>query len=317
MATSRRARLRQAVLAGLFSLGVGRRSVGDLIFRDKVTVDGPVRLSARLAAVLHTDVRVSMRFGPDRANRKPVLQLLDASGTCVAFAKVGVNALTRELVRREVAVLTRLEDQDLGRVRAPRVRYAGEWHDETELMVVDALPVWRPEPATAGAVETARIAAMRAVAGFGGVRTDTGALDAYLTDLAGRVRALDPSPYVEPLLAALDRVRRAGSRSRSVRGMAIGPTATWPSATTKCCCGTGSGMPTAYRSASTRSTFTSTARWVHRTGARRRDRDRPGPERRTARAVRCAGGGRARGLDAVRRRDRHALPDRPARPHHV
>ena len=210
VATSRRARLRQAVLASLFSLGVGRRSVGDLIFRDKLLVDGPARLSARLAAVLNTEVRVSMRFGPDRANRKPVLQLLDASGACVAFAKVGVNALTRELVRREVAVLTRLEDQDLGPVRAPRVRYAGQWHADTELMVVDALPVWRPEPTAAGAVETARIAAMRAVAGFGGVRTDAESLDDYLTDLAGRVRALDPSPYVGPLLGALDRVRHSG-----------------------------------------------------------------------------------------------------------
>jgi hypothetical protein len=210
VATSRRARLRQAVLAGLFSLGVGRRSVGDLIFRDKVTVDGPTRLSGRLTDILHTDVRVSMRFGPDRANRKPVLQLLDTSGTCVAFAKVGVNALTRELVRREVAVLTRLEDQDLGPVRVPRVRYAGQWLADTELMVVDALPVWRPEPAAAGAVDGARIAAMRAVAGLGGVRTDAGALDGYLTDLARRVRTLDPSSYVGPLLAALDRVRHSG-----------------------------------------------------------------------------------------------------------
>jgi hypothetical protein len=209
VAASRRARLRQAVLAGLFSLGVGRRSVGDLIFRDKVTVDGPVRLSSHLAAVLHTDVRLSMRFGPDRANRKPVLQVLDASGTCIAFVKVGVNALTRELVRREVAVLTRLEDQDLGPVRAPRVRYAGQWHADMELMVVDALPVWLPEP-VAGAVETARIAAMRAVAGLGGVRSDAEALDGYLSDLAGRVRALDPSPSVGPLLAALDRVRHSG-----------------------------------------------------------------------------------------------------------
>ncbi|HEY9482378.1 MAG TPA: hypothetical protein VIR00_05400, partial [Micromonosporaceae bacterium] len=189
--------------------GVGRRSVGDLIFRDKVTVDGPVRLSSHLAAVLHTDVRLSMRFGPDRANRKPVLQVLDASGTCIAFVKVGVNALTRELVRREVAVLTRLEDQDLGSVRAPRVRYAGQWHADMELMVVDALPVWRPEP-VAGAVEAARIAAMRAVAGLGGVRSDAEALDGYLSDLAGRVRALDPSPSVGPLLAALDRVRHSG-----------------------------------------------------------------------------------------------------------
>ncbi len=184
--------------------------MGDLVFRDNVTVDGRGRLSDHMAAVLGTDVRISVRFGPDRANRKPVLQLLDASGTCVAFAKVGVNTLTRELVRREVAALTRLEDQDLGPVRAPRVRYAGEWHADAELMVVDALPVWRPEPVRSGAVEEARIAAMRAVAGCVGVRTDAGALDSYLADLAGRVRALDSSPYVRPLLAALDRVGHSG-----------------------------------------------------------------------------------------------------------
>jgi hypothetical protein len=210
VATSRRARLRQAVLAGLFSVGLGHRSVGDLAFRDTVRVDGPVRLSARLAAVMGGDVRVSLRFGPDRANRKPVLQLLDSTGDCVAFAKVGVNPLTRELVRREAAVLTRLEDQNLAPVRPPRLLLAERWLDDLELMVVEALPVWRPEPTRPGAVDEARIAAMRVVAEVGGVRTDVEALDGYLNDLTARIRAIDPNPYAGLLLGALDRVRASG-----------------------------------------------------------------------------------------------------------
>jgi hypothetical protein len=210
VATSRRARLRQVVLAGLFSVGLGDRSVGDLAFRDTVRVDGPERLSARLAALIGGDVRVSMRFGPDRANRKPVLQLLDATGVCVAFAKVGVNPLTRELVRREAAALTRLEDQNLAPVRPPRLLFAGRWREDLELMVVEALPVWRPEPTRPGAVDDARIAAMRAVAKVGGVRTDVDALNGYLTDLTARIRALDPNPGTGPLLGALDRVRASG-----------------------------------------------------------------------------------------------------------
>ena len=48
---------------------------------------------------------VSLRIGPPRANRKPVLELLSPGGEVLGFAKVGVTGLTRELVRAEAAAL--------------------------------------------------------------------------------------------------------------------------------------------------------------------------------------------------------------------
>ena len=109
VATSGRARVRQQALAAIFTAGLG-----DLVFRDTVTVDATAPLSAHLSDALGREVRVSMRFGPPRANRKPVLQLLDPSGECLAFVKVGVNDITRDLVRVETEILRGLEGRDLG-----------------------------------------------------------------------------------------------------------------------------------------------------------------------------------------------------------
>ena len=69
------------------------------LLRDRITVTGAGSVAEHLCAVLDRDVTVSVHIGPARANRKPVLQLLDADGTTVGFAKLGTNALTRRLVR--------------------------------------------------------------------------------------------------------------------------------------------------------------------------------------------------------------------------
>ncbi len=60
---------------------------------------------AYLRGVLGREVVVSLRIGPPRANRKPVLELLSPGGEVLGFAKVGVTDLTRQLVRTEAAAL--------------------------------------------------------------------------------------------------------------------------------------------------------------------------------------------------------------------
>src|ERR1700710_2010115 len=131
--SSAKARLRQAALVGMFATGVG-----DLVFRDQLRISGTDTLAAHLSAAVGQPVRVSVRFGPPRANRKPVLQLLDRRGHAVGFAKLGVNELTRALVTAEAAALREIAKRDLGIVRAPKVLHAGAWND-LELLVIEAL----------------------------------------------------------------------------------------------------------------------------------------------------------------------------------
>ncbi len=207
VATSRQARLRQQALAGLFAVGWGSRSLGDVIFRDRITVTASAPLSAFLSAQLDTEVSVSTRFGPQRANRKPVLQLLDADGRCVAFVKVSVDDMTRELIRAETAALRSLSGQDLSPVRMPEVLYAGGWHDGAELLAVEALPVWLPEMADPQARSDARLAAMRAIAGAAGLHSAVPRGSVYLTSLSDRVAALGNHPQAETLRIALESAR--------------------------------------------------------------------------------------------------------------
>ena len=86
------------------------------------------------------DLLLTLPIGPARANRKPVLQVTDPAGTVLAFAKVGHNRLTRELVRHEAASLDSVGDLRLRGVRAPRVLGHVAWRD-LELLVLEPLRV--------------------------------------------------------------------------------------------------------------------------------------------------------------------------------
>ncbi len=124
--------------------------------------DGRALLPDVLSEVLGVPhVKLAVRAGRPRPNRKPVLQVSDANGRVLAFVKVGWNDLTCRLVRQEVAVLTRI-----GRLpTAPRsflipgVRWSGRW-ESVDLLVLEPLPAlgarpWRRQqaPPLAPAVE--------------------------------------------------------------------------------------------------------------------------------------------------------------------
>jgi hypothetical protein len=83
-----------------------------------------------LRGVLGIDeIRIAMSFGPPRANRKPVLQVVDAGGQVLAFVKVGHNDLTEALVRREAECLRTLSGLDWSDVVLPRSLDLVEWRD--------------------------------------------------------------------------------------------------------------------------------------------------------------------------------------------
>src|SRR6185437_13009215 len=87
-----------------------------------------------LQRVLDCDVVASLRIGPPRANRKPILELLSPRGGVLGFAKVGVTGLTRELVQAEAAALAVLGAAPLGRLEVPRLLHHDHWHDHEVLV---------------------------------------------------------------------------------------------------------------------------------------------------------------------------------------
>ncbi len=72
-------------------------------------------------------------------NYKPSLQLYDSDGTPVGYAKVGWNAITRELVDNEAAALRSLRRTPPRLVTVPAARYAGSWAGRS-LLVANPLP---------------------------------------------------------------------------------------------------------------------------------------------------------------------------------
>jgi hypothetical protein len=179
---ARGARLKRDAAVWALRLGAGR-----LLLPHRVKVDGAEGIDEHLASVLGHEVHLSIHIGPARANRKPVLQILDGDARTVAFAKLGVNPLTRELVDAETAATRRLSEHcDLRLLRVPRLLHAGEWNGHN-LMVASALPAWTA-PADLGPAR--RTAAMRELAdACGSSRSPLGESN-YASRLRSRLKTL-------------------------------------------------------------------------------------------------------------------------------
>jgi hypothetical protein len=147
-ASSRTARARLQMLSMLMAMGCGQRLLRDraCVYADPTTEAPLDTIETHLRDVLGTDVHVSMHIGPARANRKPILQVLGPDGATVAFVKVGINDLTRRLVRAEAASLTFLAGATLTTVDVPPVLHHGRWQGN-EVLVLGVLPTWRRTPA--------------------------------------------------------------------------------------------------------------------------------------------------------------------------
>ncbi|MGH3739634.1 MAG: hypothetical protein ACRDT6_29140, partial [Micromonosporaceae bacterium] len=120
-----------------------------LLLGRKFRVYGPPgadHLGSYCTRVLGADapLRLAMQLGGRvRANRKPVVALLDAAGRTVGYAKLGVSPLARSLVRNERAALRTLADAGFPELRLPRLLHGGVWSGH-ELVVQSALPVTAP-----------------------------------------------------------------------------------------------------------------------------------------------------------------------------
>jgi len=179
---ARGARLKRDAAVWALRLGIDR-----MLLPHRIEVGGAEGIDDHLAAVLGHEVHLSIHIGPARANRKPVLQILDGDATTVAFAKLGVNPLTRELVEAETNATRRLSEFcDLELVRVPKLLHAGNWNGHN-LMVTSALPSW-DAPSELG--PSRRTAAMRELAdACGTLRSPLGESD-YAARLRTRLKDL-------------------------------------------------------------------------------------------------------------------------------
>ncbi len=75
------------------------------------------------------EVAIAAAWGPPRPNQKPILRVFDASGTTVAFAKVGWNVLTRELVNNEAAFFA--SRPRVRTLRVPSLLHHGSWQQNS------------------------------------------------------------------------------------------------------------------------------------------------------------------------------------------
>jgi len=191
-----------------FALGLAS-GLGGTLLGVRVRVTAPPEaesIESYLKSVISPDIRVSIRLGPARANRKPVLQLHTTTGEPAGFVKIGFNALTRDLVRAESASLTWLERARLAGISVPRVLHHDRWHG-MDVLVLTSLPVWRRRRSLTPAQLAA---AMDTVARVGGLQPGAVAGEAYLRQLGERLAAADPGPERSALLQALDTIAATG-----------------------------------------------------------------------------------------------------------
>ncbi|MBK6885104.1 MAG: hypothetical protein IPH03_00715 [Tetrasphaera sp.] len=169
---------------------------------------GPDAIESYVARHLgrgRAEVAFGWRFGPPRANRKPVGCVVAEGGSVLAFVKVGVTPLTGRLVEAEGAALARLGPR-VGPLTLPGLLHRGRWQDLPVLVTAPLRHTGRR-----GGEPDRRAAAEIAVAGALGIRRESLGASAFWAEVTQP--ADDPDPRWAPLRAATRQVAaHAGGR---------------------------------------------------------------------------------------------------------
>lgn len=167
-----------------------------------VQTDSADSIESYLSQVFQQPVRIAIYFGPPRANRKPILQVIDHQNRPIAFAKVGINNVTRRLVKREGQALQRLARYRLGGIRIPEVKRMDQWNG-LEILILSPLPTWRADHRVTPAE---RCEAMRTVSEMAGThRSPLGDSD-YLSRLSERVTSVSQEFVKDPIHNILEAI---------------------------------------------------------------------------------------------------------------
>jgi len=195
-----------ALAAGAAGVGLGGRLRVSADPGTGIADPGTGTVEAYLRSVLGYEVLISTHLGAARANRKPVLQLLTPHGETAGFAKISVNPLTRDLIRAERAALDTLAAGSLRALTVPRVLHHGQWQGR-EVLIMNALPVWRRRKALRPGQLTAAMTELTAVGGRS--RGPLADCD-YLARLRSRLAGGPAGPDRAALSDALDALAAAG-----------------------------------------------------------------------------------------------------------
>lgn len=203
LSATRRERMALSVAAALARVG----AINALPTRLSIVVssDSSGRgIDEHLTKALGRNLSVVLQIGPARANRKAILQLVSSSGETLGFAKVGLDALTRELVREEASALSRLHALSPQELHIPDVLHDGQWND-TEVLVLKALP--QPDGRKIANDELSR--AMVEVACLQGVHESSVRDSPYLERLLSRYEMLQGATLSNYFSDVIQRLRAA------------------------------------------------------------------------------------------------------------
>ncbi len=224
--SSLRARLATRGLSLVF-----RSGLGTVVLRDRLLVRVPAgtpTIESYLSDQLGRDVVVSLYLGPARANRKPILQLLTPGGKTFGYAKIGVNQLTKDLVKAERDALVRLCEARMSSLTVPRVIHYGACGELT-VLVLSPLPVWlRRRVLPSGHL----MRAMTEVAGLEGIYERPLAASTFWHELVEHLAGADATDDKSALFEVIgDIATRAGDTTLSF-GASHGDWAPWNMART-------------------------------------------------------------------------------------
>jgi hypothetical protein len=207
-------------------------NAGPSLFRDRLRIDAPDGAST-IASYLHQalgrDLCLSMYVSDARANRKPVLQLLTPEGEALGFAKIGIDALTRQLVRAERDALALLATVRLSSLAVPRVLHHGSWNG-LEVLVLTPLPVMMRRRAVP---RLQLLDAMGEVASVAGVAQATIASAKHWQRLSERLASAPEGPQRTALESALELLREQSGTAALSYGSWHGDWSPWNMASTR------------------------------------------------------------------------------------
>ncbi len=192
-----RSQLRSHILSYATRLGLG------LLLPRRITIAEPESahvqsIHSYLARALGQKLALSVYIGFARAVQKPILQIMTLDGQTIAFAKVGVDTFTRELVRREASNLAALRAtpaiRDATSIVIPDVLHTGAWNG-LEILVQQALPRGQGGRPPASAL----VDAMLTIARSQGTTVTTLGESTYWKTVQSRVGVLGDEPYAKIL----------------------------------------------------------------------------------------------------------------------
>lgn len=201
-------------------------SAGPQLFRDRLSIEAPQdapTISAYLQAAFGHELRISLQVTGARANRKPLLQLLTPEGEALGFAKIGIDPLTRELVRAERTALAQLTCMRLRTFAVPRVLHHGS-PNGLEVLVLAPLPTRLRRREVAGVRLNAVIAE---IAGATGLTREPIAESAHWSRLHGRLLSAPETPERRAMQRVLPTLRERDGETTLSYGCWHGDFSPW------------------------------------------------------------------------------------------